>query len=224
MGLFKCPVCKTGDAEEVGYIVSRCNVCKTKFERDGEGLFVLEKLGSREYEAQYEDLKAKFGANTGYSEDQWNNIANGLPPGERPKEMSVEEERELQKEREEEEERKREEFRRRVQQLTVSTTPTLQGFTIEEYKGVVTSHVTVGVNMFKDLFAGVRNVVGGRSSSLQKTMAKMRETGLEEIKTEAYRRKANAVVGITMDFDEYSEGMLMLNITGTAVVTKPQSS
>ncbi len=99
----------------------------------------------------------------------------------------------------------------------LSTTPTIEGNTITSYLGIVGAQAVEGVNIFKDAFAGLRNVVGGRSAKLQETMESMRNSALDEMKMEAYKLGANAVVGIKIDFDEYSEGMLMLSISGTAV-------
>ncbi len=74
--------------------------------------------------------------------------------------------------------------------------------------------------MFKDVFAGFRNVVGGRSQQLQASMKKMREQALRELKEEAFSVGADAIVGVKIDFDEYAEHMLMLSVSGTAVVTE----
>ena len=99
----------------------------------------------------------------------------------------------------------------------LSTTPNIEGKSIESYLGIVGSQTMEGINIFKDIFSGVRNIVGGRSTALQEAMKKMRVTALNEIKDEAFNLGANAVVGIKIDFDEYSEGMIMLSVSGTAV-------
>lgn len=98
----------------------------------------------------------------------------------------------------------------------LSTTPNIEGKSIESYLGIVGSQTMEGINIFKDIFSGVRNIVGGRSTALQEAMKKMRVTALNEIKEEAFNLGANAVVGIKIDFDEYSEGMIMLSVSGTA--------
>ena len=102
----------------------------------------------------------------------------------------------------------------------LSTTPSIEGKSIESYMGIVGSQTMEGINIFKDIFSGVRNIVGGRSTALQEAMKKMRLTALNEIKEEAFNLGANAVVGIKIDFDEYSEGMIMLSVSGTAVKFK----
>ena len=102
--------------------------------------------------------------------------------------------------------------------IIITTTPGIEGKPVREYRGIITGQVAAGVNVFKDIFSGLRNIVGGRSSALQETMKKMREEALADLEEEASRRGANAVVGVTLDFDEYSEGMLLLTISGTAVV------
>jgi len=102
--------------------------------------------------------------------------------------------------------------------MIISTTPTIEGRIISEYYGIVGAQTMHGINMFKDVLSGIRNVVGGRSKTMQKVMKQMREEALIELREEAFIFGANAVVGIKLDFDEYSEGMIMLSITGTAVL------
>jgi uncharacterized protein YbjQ (UPF0145 family) len=102
--------------------------------------------------------------------------------------------------------------------MIVTTTNEIEERPIKEYKGIITGQVAAGVGIFKDAFAGIRNVVGGRSEALQKTMSQMREEALKDLKQEAFNRNANAIVGVTLDFDEYGEAMLLLTVTGTAVV------
>lgn len=102
--------------------------------------------------------------------------------------------------------------------MIMATTSTLQDILIKKYIGIVGAQTVQGINVFKDAFAGIRNVVGGRSQTLQYSMKKMREEALLELKEEAFKIGANAVVGISLDFDEYSEGMMMLSVSGTAVV------
>lgn len=101
--------------------------------------------------------------------------------------------------------------------FVLSTTAQIEGKVIKDYLGIVGAQTIEGINMFKDIFGGIRNIVGGRSKALQDAMKKMRETALEELKEEAFKLGANAVVGIKIDFDEYSEGMIMLSVSGTAV-------
>ena len=101
--------------------------------------------------------------------------------------------------------------------LTTETAPNLN---IIKRIEIVTAECAFGMNMFKDLFAGVRNVVGGRSEAVQKTMRDSRKTALYELKKEAYEVGANAVVGVDLDYVELSNAgsMVMLVASGTAVV------
>jgi uncharacterized protein YbjQ (UPF0145 family) len=101
--------------------------------------------------------------------------------------------------------------------LTTETAPNLN---ITKRIEIVTAECAFGMNIFKDLFAGVRDVVGGRSEAVQKTMRDSRKTALYELKKEAYEVGANAVVGVDLDYVEMSSvgSMVMLVASGTAVV------
>ena len=101
--------------------------------------------------------------------------------------------------------------------LTTETAPNLN---ITKRIEIVTAECAFGMNIFKDLFAGVRNVVGGRSEAVQKTMRDSRKTALYELKKEAFEVGANAVVGVDLDYVELSNAgsMVMLVASGTAVV------
>jgi uncharacterized protein YbjQ (UPF0145 family) len=101
--------------------------------------------------------------------------------------------------------------------LTTETAPNLN---IIKRIEIVTAECAFGMNMFKDLFAGVRNVVGGRSKAVQDTMRESRKTVLHELKKEAYEVGANAVVGVDLDYVELSNAgsMVMLVASGTAVI------
>ena len=101
--------------------------------------------------------------------------------------------------------------------LTTETAPNLN---ITKRIEIVTAECAFGMNIFKDLFAGVRDIVGGRSEAVQKTMRDSRKTVLYELKKEAYEVGANAVVGVDLDYVELSSGgsMVMLVASGTAVV------
>ena len=101
--------------------------------------------------------------------------------------------------------------------LTTETAPNLN---ITKRIEIVTAECAFGMNMFKDLFAGVRNVVGGRSEAVQKTMRDSRKIALYELKKEAYEVGANAVVGVDLDYVKLASAgsMVMLVASGTAVV------
>ena len=99
-----------------------------------------------------------------------------------------------------------------------TTTPTVEGRTIEEYLGVVTGEAILGANIFKDLFAGVRDIVGGRSGAYEEELRRAREIAMQELAAEATARGAVAVVGIDLDYETVGQGsMLMVTASGTAV-------
>ena len=103
--------------------------------------------------------------------------------------------------------------------MILTTTPTVEGRTISEYKGVVFGEVISGVNFFKDFAAGIRNLVGGRSGSYEDELVKARSNAMEEMASRARSMGADAVVGIDIDYEVLGEngGMLMVTASGTAV-------
>ncbi len=103
--------------------------------------------------------------------------------------------------------------------VIVSTTPTLEGRPIQEYCGIVTGEVIVGANIFRDLFAGIRDIVGGRSGSYERILADARNQAIEELQAEAAAIGGNAVVGIDLDYEVIGANgsMLMVSASGTAV-------
>ncbi len=104
--------------------------------------------------------------------------------------------------------------------MLLTTTPSIDGHRIHEYKGVVTGEAILGANVFRDLFASIRDIVGGRSASYEKVLKDARDMALTEIAEEARRLGANAVVGIDLDYETIGAGssMLMVSASGTAVV------
>ena len=104
--------------------------------------------------------------------------------------------------------------------MILTTTPTIEGHTILEYKGVVTGETIIGANAIKDFFAGIRDVVGGRSGSYEKVLRKAKDTSMEEMVERAQAMGANAIVGIDIDYETIGESnsMLMVATSGTAVV------
>jgi len=103
--------------------------------------------------------------------------------------------------------------------MILTTTPSIEGKSIDTYLGVITGEAVMGANIFKDLFAGIRDIVGGRSAAYEKELRKARRIALEEISAEAEKLGANAVVGIDIDYEVLGEkgGMLMVSASGTAV-------
>lgn len=106
--------------------------------------------------------------------------------------------------------------------MLVSTTHTIEGKNIINYLGVVTGEAILGANVFKDFFAGIRDIVGGRSAAYEDELRKAREIATEEMEERARRMGANAVIGVDLDYETVGAqgGMLMVSITGTAVVVE----
>ena len=104
--------------------------------------------------------------------------------------------------------------------MILSTTPTIEGHTIREYKGVVTGETIIGANFVKDFFAGIRDIVGGRSASYEKVLREAKESALQEMMERANMMGANAIVGIDLDYETIGANgsMLMVAVSGTAVV------
>ncbi len=103
--------------------------------------------------------------------------------------------------------------------MLVSTTPQVEGREIRDYLGVVAGEAILGANVFRDIFASVRDVVGGRSGSYEKVLREARQTALDEMTAEARKLGADAVVGIDFDYETLGAGgsMLMVAASGTAV-------
>ena len=100
-----------------------------------------------------------------------------------------------------------------------STTPTLEGKNISQYLGVVTGEAILGANIVKDFFAGIRDIVGGRSAAYEEELQKARIIAFEEMDEQAQELGANAILGIDLDYETVGAGsMLMVTISGTAVV------
>jgi len=104
--------------------------------------------------------------------------------------------------------------------VTVTTTPSIDGKKITAYRGIVTGEAIMGANIFKDLFAGIRDIVGGRSATYERELRRARDLAMEEIKTAAAEMGANAVVGVDIDYETVGSNgsMLMVTVSGTAVV------
>ena len=103
--------------------------------------------------------------------------------------------------------------------MILTTTPTIEGRTITEYKGVVFGEVIAGVNFLNDIAAGIRNFVGGRSAAYEDELIKARKDALDELRQRAEQLKADAVVGIDLDYEVLgaNNGMMMVTASGTAV-------
>jgi uncharacterized protein YbjQ (UPF0145 family) len=103
--------------------------------------------------------------------------------------------------------------------MILTTTPTVEGRTITEYKGVVFGEVISGVNFIRDIAASIRNIVGGRSGSYEEELVKARNQAMDELANRAIEIGADAVVGIDVDYEVLGpdNGMLMVTASGTAV-------
>lgn len=104
--------------------------------------------------------------------------------------------------------------------MIVSTTPIIEGKPVRKYLGVVTGETVLGINMFKDIFAGVRDIIGGRSSTYERELLSAQQTAIDELVQRAQAMGANAVIGVNIDYTTIgsSGSMLMVAATGTAVV------
>lgn len=103
--------------------------------------------------------------------------------------------------------------------MITTTTPSIEGRRIVAYKGIVTGEAILGANIFRDLFAQVRDIVGGRSAAYERELGKARRTALAEMEERAADMGANAVVGVDLDY-EVINNMLMVSASGTAVVVE----
>lgn len=101
--------------------------------------------------------------------------------------------------------------------LTVTTTGSIEGRTIESYLGVAAGETILGVNVFKDIAAGFRNIVGGRSGKYEEELRKGHDTAIEEMAERAREMGADAVVGVKVDYETVGGQMLMITACGTAV-------
>ena len=106
--------------------------------------------------------------------------------------------------------------------MTVTTTPTIDGKRITTYCGVVTGEAILGANIFRDLFAGIRDIVGGRSAAYERELRNAREIALSEIQQAARELGANAIVGVDLDYETVggNASMLMVTVSGTAVIVE----
>ena len=104
--------------------------------------------------------------------------------------------------------------------MIVTTTPSVEGRRITRYCGVVAGEAILGANVFKDLFAGIRDLVGGRSATYERELQRARDIAMEELQQRAQELGANAVVGVDLDYEVLGQGngMLMVSASGTAAV------
>jgi len=106
--------------------------------------------------------------------------------------------------------------------ITITTTPSIEGKKITRYCGIVCGEAILGANLFKDIFAGIRDLVGGRSQTYERELQRARDIALRELEERALELGANAVIGVDIDYEVLgqSNGMLMVSASGTAVVVE----
>jgi uncharacterized protein YbjQ (UPF0145 family) len=106
--------------------------------------------------------------------------------------------------------------------MILTTTPGIEGRRITRYYGVVCGEAILGANVFKDIFATVRDIVGGRSATYEAELQKARDIALKELEQRAQAMGANAVVGVDLDYEVLGQnnGMLMVAVSGTAVTVE----
>jgi uncharacterized protein YbjQ (UPF0145 family) len=106
--------------------------------------------------------------------------------------------------------------------MLITTTATLEGRQIRQYLGLVSGEAILGANIFKDFFAGIRDIVGGRSAAYEDELRKAKDLAIQEMVEEAAKMGANAVIGVDLDYESlntsHGGGMLMVTASGTAVV------
>lgn len=104
--------------------------------------------------------------------------------------------------------------------MILTTTPTIEGRQVKDYLGIVNGEAILGANVFKDIFASITDIVGGRSTSYEAELAKARELAQDEMVAGAHEQGADAIVGIDIDYEVIDRGgssMLMVSFSGTAV-------
>jgi len=104
--------------------------------------------------------------------------------------------------------------------MLMSTTSVIEGRPVSRYLGVVTGEAIIGANVFRDLFASVRDIVGGRSATYERGLAEARDVAMKEVQARATELGANAVIAIDIDYEVLGQnnGMLMVSVSGTAVI------
>ena len=103
--------------------------------------------------------------------------------------------------------------------MIVTTTPSVEGSRIVAYHGIVVGEAVLGANVFRDLFAGITDIIGGRSGAYEQELGRARETALVEMEQSAKAKGGNAVVGVDLDY-EVINNMLMVSASGTAVTVE----
>ncbi len=105
--------------------------------------------------------------------------------------------------------------------MLVTTTPNVEGYRITQYMGLVNGETIMGANIFRDFLASVTDVIGGRSGTYENKLKEARDIAISEMVSQAQRAGANAIVGVDVDYEVVREGMLMVAVSGTAVLVEP---
>jgi len=101
--------------------------------------------------------------------------------------------------------------------MIITTTPSIEGRKIIGYLGLVTGEAIMGANIFRDFFASITDIVGGRSAAYEKELGKARKVAMEEMAQQAKDLGGTAIIGVDLDYEVIREGMLMVAVSGTAV-------
>lgn len=104
--------------------------------------------------------------------------------------------------------------------MLVTTTPTIEGYVIRAYHGIVCGEAILGANVVRDLFASITDIVGGRSGAYEEELGRARKIAIDEAQSEALGLGANAIVGVDIDYEVVRQGMLMVSVSGTAVTVE----
>jgi uncharacterized protein YbjQ (UPF0145 family) len=104
--------------------------------------------------------------------------------------------------------------------MILTTTPTIEGHRITAYRGIVVGEAILGANVVRDLFAGITDILGGRSGAYEQSLAEARGTALSELEERAREAGGTAVVGVDLDYEVVGQSMLMVSASGTAVVVE----
>jgi uncharacterized protein YbjQ (UPF0145 family) len=101
--------------------------------------------------------------------------------------------------------------------MIIVTTPSVEGKAVSEYLGIVTGDAVMGANIFRDVFASIRDIVGGRSAAYEKELTRAKEAAFADLTAKAEALGANGVVGVDLDYETINGSMLMVSVSGTAV-------
>lgn len=102
--------------------------------------------------------------------------------------------------------------------MILTTTPSIEGYSITDYRGIVVGEAIMGANVVRDFFAGVTDIIGGRSGAYESKLQDARDTAMRELEHRAQEEGANAVIGIDLDYEVVGDSMLMVSVSGTAVI------